>query len=178
MISNLWNNLTFWQTLFITVVVSLIIIKILTFLEKKVGVFKKYQTHDLDIYKKTSDFFSEEEITSFLDELEKNNYCSKATFQQVHDFKSLFSDQEYKYKSEILRSKIDIIISSLDDLESFIVNNFSEEGSLLKLSEKSSNNDLYSTNSSDKKSSLLELIFQIKNDYSSYRTIIKSYLHV
>jgi hypothetical protein len=125
-IDRVWNNIDFWHIFFLTVVISLVIIKIMSFLDSKVGAFQKYKSHDLAIYKKTTAFFSENDIMMFLNDLQENKRYRKPTMQQIGDFESLMTTPSNVYKSEILRRTIDELLKDINTLKHFLVVNFSE----------------------------------------------------
>ena len=204
-IEKMWNNVEFWQVLFITIIVSLVLVKLFFIIDKKVGVFQNYKQYDLGIYKKTSAFFAEDDFNVFLSELLENIRYKKSSLQQIGDFESLMSSTSNTYKSEILQNHIHNLLSHISFLKRFLIVNFAEDisGNLTTerfltllpetqrilsdqkkqqlFSEDENAKDLMEEKKSfyfQKERELKELTQNIKNEYSAYRDTIKRYLNV
>jgi hypothetical protein len=208
-IDKMWNNLAFWHVLFTTTLISLIIIKSFFILNKKAGAFNNYKQYDFGIYKKTSAFFSEDDIIAFLDDLQGSCQYKKTVLQQIGDFESLMSSTSNTYKSEILRKHINDLLKDIGALKRFLVVNFSEEHTgnimgvpvlrLLPEIEASisgaspqeryaADNDIIAEAQKimdekrefylNKERELKILTQKIRDEYTSYREIVKRYLNV
>lgn len=207
-IEKMWENLEFWQILFLTVVISLFLVKLSAFIDRKAGVFQKFKQHDLAIYKKTSNFFSENEILTFLNDLKEKQVYRKTVLQQISDFESLMSSPSNLYKSDILKTKVDLLLKDIKTLKHFLIVNFAEEKSsnviaeplltllpetrsdlsadkeaLLELDEsaKEEASRLFDEKNKfyfQKERELKELVETVLTEYNIYRDIIKRYLNV
>jgi len=112
--------------LFLTVAISLGIIKAFAFFDKTAGVFKKYRQHDLALYNKFQAFFSDDEMVNFLTKLKYDSKFKKSTLSRAKDLQALMSANANKYASDILKHHVQKFLSKLDELKYFLVVNFSE----------------------------------------------------
>ncbi|MCV6599107.1 MAG: hypothetical protein OIF36_01305 [Alphaproteobacteria bacterium] len=204
-IDKMWDNIEFWHLFFLTVLISLTIIKILYIIDRNFGAFKKNKQYDLLIYRKISAFASNEEILLFLDDLLKNLRFKKSELKQIEDLISLLRNNNNRYKSELLRMHVDKISKDLNVLKHFLIINFSEEEldsisedsylvllpeTLRTLNDKNKKEILVQDNMGaeiiaqkqefyfQKERELKEITQKVKNEYNSYVALIKRYLNV
>jgi hypothetical protein len=204
-IDKMWNNIEFWHLFFLTVLISLTIIKILYIIDRNFGAFKKNKQYDLLIYRKISAFASNEEILLFLDDLLKNLRFKKSELKQIEDLISLLRNNNNRYKSELLRMHVDKISKDLNVLKHFLIINFSEEEldsisedsylvllpeTLRTLNDKNKKEILVQDNMGaeiiaqkqefyfQKERELKEITQKVKNEYNSYVALTKRYLNV
>ena len=204
-INKMWDNLDFWHILFISVILCLLLIKIFHFIDKTMGIFKNYKQHDLALFKKFQAFFSDDEMKTFLNDLQRESKYNKKTLTTVGDLEALMSATANKYDSDILKHHVQKIMRSLNALKYFLIINFSEDmydeknagsGYLYLLPDHKKDfldkkkKEIYGQD--DKASELLEekqnfyykkerelkeLVNHTAKEYETYREVIKKYLN-
>lgn len=204
-LDKMWNNIEFWHLFFLTVLISLTIIKVLYIIDRNFGAFKKNKEYDLLIYRKISAFASNEEVLLFLDDLLKNLRFKKSELKQIEDLISLLRNNNNRYKSELLRMHVDKISKDLNILKHFLIINFSEEEldsisenshlvllpeTLRTLNDKNKKEILVQDNMGaeiiaqkqefyfQKERELKEITQKVKSEYNAYVSLIKRYLNV
>lgn len=207
-VDNIWNNVDFWHVAFMTIILSFIVLKTFSFLDKNIGIFNDDKNYDLAIYKKSETFFPEKDVEILLKDLQENHRCKKSSLQQMGDFDSLMSSSSNSYKNEILQKHICELLTHISDLKRFLAVNFSEETVgesinnplvlLPDVIEDLSDNkkqEIYSMEDElkdkaikifmekkdfyfQKERELKDLVQKTQSEYDSYRFIVKKYLHV